>query len=128
MVILFDGYCGLCNKSVDWLIQRNTLHTFKFSPLQGEFAKTLPLIDIDLNQPNSLVVWEKNMVFQKTSGVFQILKKLPFPWKLFLLFSIIPSFISDYVYDIVATNRYRWFGKSESCRIATPLERSYFID
>ena len=128
MVILFDGYCGLCNKSVDWLLEKDAYHHLMFSSLQGDFAKTLPLTNVNLSAPNSLVVWENNKAFQKSEGVFRILKKLPFPWKLFLIFSILPSFITDATYDIIARNRNKWFGKSQSCRIPTQEEKHFFID
>ena len=128
MITLFDGKCVLCNKSVDLLLQIDTDKCLVFTSIQGNFAKSLPLKDIDLNNPKSIIVWHNNNLYQKSQGIFLILKKLPYPWKLLYIFSITPNFISDFFYDVIAKNRYNWFGKSQNCRIPSSEERKQFLD
>ena len=128
MVILFDGYCGLCNKSIDFIIKYDSKRQFKFSPIQGTFAKELSIPTISLTNPDSIIVWANGLVLQKSSAVFFILKKLPYPWKLFLIFSILPQKVSDRLYDFIARKRYQWFTKSKTCRIPSYEQRSLFLD
>ncbi|MGB0391728.1 MAG: thiol-disulfide oxidoreductase DCC family protein [Salibacteraceae bacterium] len=128
MVVIFDGFCGLCNKSVDWLLRLDKNKNLKFTPIQGEFVKTLDIPKIHIKSPSSIVVWYKGKVFYRSQAFFEITKKLPFPWKLLNLFSFIPNRISDRIYNWVAKNRYSWFGKSYSCRIPSPNEKDRFLD
>jgi predicted DCC family thiol-disulfide oxidoreductase YuxK len=127
-VIFFDGYCGLCNKSVDWIIQKDSEHKFRFSPLQGELKLRLEESGLHFPQSDSIIMVSKNKILEKSTAALRIAKELPFPWKLLSVFSIFPRVIRDYVYDYIARNRFKWFGKSETCRIPTPNEKSLFID
>lgn len=128
MVILFDGYCGLCNKSVDWLLRKDSEQNLKFAAIQGEFAKRIPSSVLNVSNPNSLLVYVDGEVYQKSEAVILIIKKLPFPWKLLQIFFIVPTSVSDSVYDLISKNRYRWFGKSDVCRMPTPEEKTQFLD
>lgn len=126
-IVFFDGVCGLCNSSVDFLIQKDTQRNLKYSPQQGDSIKSL---DIHVNPENmeSIIFYSEGNIYEKSRAVAAIASKLPYPWKLGSLVRFIPTFIADPIYNWIARNRYRWFGKKESCRLPTPEERAYFLD
>lgn len=126
-IILFDGLCGLCNKSVDWLLKKDTNEVFMFSPIQGEFASTLKIDHSLIENPESIIYLDQKRLFSKSSAALRIAKELPFPWKLLIVFYIIPNFLRDPIYEYIANNRYAWFGKSDSCSIPSPQEKHRFI-
>lgn len=128
MLVLFDGYCGLCNKSVDFLIRIDKTHEFKFAPLQGKKAASIGIPHLKINDPESILVWDGERLHEKSQAVFFILKKLPYPWKLFSIFSFVPLSISNFVYEQIAKSRYQWFGKTKTCRIPSYEERELFFD
>jgi len=109
-ILFFDGVCGLCNKSVDFVLTRDQQGRIKFSPLQGETAARL-LTPADLQDLNTMVLWIEGQTFRKSSAAVRIL------WRLSLSFG----------YSLVARNRYRFFGKNETCRFPTPAERLRFL-
>lgn len=126
-IIFFDGVCGLCNSFVDFLFKldakRNVL---QFATLQGQTAKEL-LPDDTTENINSLAFWVDGNVYYKSSGVFRILSKLQWYWKPLLVLLIIPTPVRNWAYDFVARNRYKWFGKKETCRLPLPEERAKFL-
>ena len=125
-IIFFDGVCGLCNRAVDFLIQRDTKRLFHFAPLQGETAlKELPVSLTD--QPDTIVCKDSESLYYKSGAILHIMMKIGGVWKLMALCYIIPKFIRDFFYDIIANNRYKVFGKKESCRMPTPEERQVFL-
>lgn len=132
-IIFFDGVCSLCNYFVDFLIRRDSAKTFYYAPLQGYAAKErLPLSRIKgngLSGPSfTSVVYLKNGVMRTHSdAVIQILHDLGGAWRLVTLLRILPAFLRDKVYSVIATNRYRWFGQRETCRVPTAQERSRFL-
>jgi predicted DCC family thiol-disulfide oxidoreductase YuxK len=125
-VILFDGVCGLCNKSVDFLIHRDTGKRFLFSPLQGKFAREQ--VPEDTENLDTIVYWENGTVFRRSSAVLRILTQLGGTWVLLLPFLLIPPFLRDLVYRFVACIRYRVASKQETCRIPTPEEKDRFLE
>lgn len=127
-LILFDGYCGLCNKSVDWIIQHDQKGVFKFAPLQGKTAAELSPEISSISSLETVVLWSDGQVFEKSEAGFQILKELPLPWKLLSIFSIFPTELNDFFYNIIAKSRYKWFGKLDTCRLPTPEEKDLFLD
>lgn len=128
MVIVFDGKCGLCNKTVNWILKNDQKAVFKFTPIQGDFAKKTPSNLLNIDNPNSIILLDNGLYYQKSDAIFRILKKLPFPWKLLNIFSFLPLKLTDYFYNFIAANRYRWFGKTEHCRVPLPEEKERFID
>ncbi len=127
-LILFDGYCGLCNKSVDWVIQHDTHHVFKFAPLQGKTAQNLSADISSIKNLDTVILWVDGKAFKKSEAGIQILKELPFPWKLLSIFSIFPTRLNDFFYDFIAKSRYKWFGKLDTCRLPSPEEKDLFLD
>jgi len=125
-VILFDGVCNLCNTSVDFIIRKDKNEYFQFGALQ-QSSELLKKYDIDAAYLNSLVLIEHGKVFYKSSAALRIAKKLGGAWPLLFSFILVPEFVRDPVYNLIANNRYRWFGKGNSCRLPTPEEAKRFI-
>jgi predicted DCC family thiol-disulfide oxidoreductase YuxK len=125
-VIFFDGYCGLCNGFIDFIIKVDKRGQFKFSPLQSEYAKA-NLSDCDVTDLKSVVVLIDGKIYRKAEGVFKALSSLGGVWKMSALIGSLHSGILNAGYDLVAENRYRIFGKRETCRLPNPEERSRFI-
>ena len=119
-IVLFDGVCNLCNSAVAFIIKRDKKKTFKLSPLQSSFSETLNQ-QFHFKQPllNSIVLIENNKVYQKSTAALRVVKKLSGPIKILYIFIIIPPFIRDAVYSVIAKNRYKWFGK-RSCESPHP--------
>ena len=119
-IILFDGVCNLCNGAVNFVIKRDPGNVFKFAPLQEkQGALLLKTHAIDIQKLDSIVLIENEKVYVKSSAALRIARKMSNLWPLFFVLLIIPSFIRDGVYDFIAKNRYKWFGKKEQCMIPT---------
>lgn len=126
-VILFDGECNLCSGSVQFVIRRDPGKHFRFASLQSDFGRTMfAHFNLPANDFNSFVLFEDGKVYQKSTAALKVFGRLK-GWKWSRALFIIPRFIRDAVYRIIANNRYRWFGKKESCWIPTPELQSRFI-
>ncbi len=127
-IILFDGVCNLCNGVVNFVIKRDTGNVFKFTPLQEkQGVLLLKTHAVDTQKLDSIVLIENEKVYVKSSAALRIARKMSNLWPLFFVLLIIPSFIRDGVYDFIAKNRYKWFGKKEQCMIPTPGLREKFL-
>lgn len=118
-IILFDGECVMCNGFIQWLIKRDNNQIFRYATLQSQS---------DLSDFDSVILVDDEHVFTKSDVSIQVLKKLALPWSLLSCLVIVPTVIRDKAYDIIARNRYRWFGKKDQCYIPTQEEQSLFID
>jgi predicted DCC family thiol-disulfide oxidoreductase YuxK len=128
-IVLFDGVCNFCNYWVNFAIKHDQEKKLLFSPLQGETAnKLLPEFDINPNDLRSVIFIDNGKVYTQSSAAIRICKHLNGGWKLFYGLIIIPKFIRDFIYNIIARNRYRWFGKKESCMVPTPELKERFLD
>ena len=125
-VIFFDGYCGLCNGFIDFMMKVDKNGIFKFSPLQSEFAKQ-HVNASDIEELKSVVILIEGKTYRKAEGVLKALSLLGGVWKSSLLLTALPNKILNVGYDLVAENRYSLFGKRETCRLPSPEERSRFI-
>lgn len=120
-VILFDGVCNLCNSSVNFVIDRDIHHHFKFASLQSDYGREqIKRLGGNPAQLNSIVLIEEGHFYRKSTAALRVARKLSGGWPLLYAFIIVPSFLRDVVYDFIAKNRYRWFGKAEACRIPAP--------
>ena len=126
-VIFFDGVCNLCNRTVDFLIRRDKNRVLRYAPLQGKAAKDL-LDPAMIQALPSVVFMDKNGAHQRSSAVIRAAAKLGGMWPLMKALLIIPRPIRDAIYSWIGRNRYRWFGKRDSCRLPTPQERAMFLD
>ena len=115
-IILFDGMCNFCNTSVNKIIKYDKKNVFKFAAIQSDAGKKLLTeLSIDTLKIDSILLIENNTLFAKSTAVLKIAKQLSGLYKLGYAFIIIPPFIRDTIYDFIAKNRYKWFGKKESC-------------
>lgn len=130
-IILFDGVCNLCNSAVNFVIDRDKRDVFRFASLQSELGqKLLRERNIDREKTDSIVLIEPGVAwFVKSSAALEIASHLSGGWKvLSWLKYIIPASLGDVIYDWVASNRYRWFGKQDACRIPTQDLKAKFLD
>jgi predicted DCC family thiol-disulfide oxidoreductase YuxK len=128
-IILFDGICNFCNAMVNFIIRQDKKNVFLFCPLQSDSGKRLlEQYKIDWKANDSFVVIENGKAHQKSNAALRLYNKLPWFWKWTQIFWIIPKFIRDGVYNFIAKNRYRWFGKKEECMIPTKEVRAKFLE
>lgn len=128
-IVLFDGVCNLCNSSVQFIIKRDKKKKFLFAPLQGKKGQEIFLKhSLPAGELNSFILAEGDNIYIKSTGALRMLKKLGGPWSLLYAFIIVPPFIRDGIYSWVAKNRYKWFGKKDSCMIPTPDLKERFLD
>ena len=127
-IILFDGVCNLCNGTVLFIIKRDKKLKFKFASLQSETGQKivtqfhLPAEDFD-----SFVYLKKGKLLLRSDAVLHVLKDLGYPWKIFFAFSVLPISFRDAVYDFIARNRFRFFGKRGACMIPTESTMERFL-
>lgn len=129
-LILFDGVCNLCNSSVQYVIQHDKNNVFLFAALQSDTGlDIIKKYNIDTAKTDSILLYTPQKgITSKSTAALQIARHLGFPQNVMSLFLIIPPFIRNWVYDYIAKNRYKWFGKKESCWIPTPELKSKFLD
>ncbi len=128
-VILFDGVCNLCNSSVNFVIRHDKKGVFKFAPLQSDFGEqALKKYGINTKDTDSIILIDNNKYYIKSSAALHIAKHLSGAYPLLFCFMIVPKFIRNWVYDYVAKNRYKWYGKKESCMIPRPELKKKFIN
>jgi predicted DCC family thiol-disulfide oxidoreductase YuxK len=127
-ILLFDGVCNFCDGTVQFVLKHDKKAVFKFASLQSDAGQqilshhSLPLSDFD-----SFVYVDADRVYLKSAAALHVLKELGGLFRLTFLFIVIPRPIRDYVYSLLAKNRYKWFGKKESCTLPSPEERDRFL-
>lgn len=127
-IIFFDGVCNLCNSSVDFIVRHEISKAFFFSSLQSEFAKEFfKLKNKDLSY-ESIILFESDNFHIKSDAALRISRFLKWPWKGLKWGVFLPRILRDKVYELIAKNRYRWFGQKETCRFPTNEELSYFLE
>jgi predicted DCC family thiol-disulfide oxidoreductase YuxK len=128
-IILFDGVCNLCNSSVQYVIKHDKKDEFRFVALQSELGqKILKHIGIIDKNIDSIVLYQPGIAYYyKSTAIIEITKSLQGFLNYGLLFRILPTAFRDVVYDFIAKNRYRWYGKKESCMIPTPELKTKFL-
>lgn len=128
-IILFDGVCNLCNSCVRFIIKHDKRNQFLFGSLQGKAGQDyLQKFNLNATVFNSFILIENDKVFTRSKAVLQVVKHLGGIWKLLYVFIILPKFIRDRMYDFVAKNRYKWFGKKEECLMPAAGLQSRFLD
>jgi predicted DCC family thiol-disulfide oxidoreductase YuxK len=127
-VILFDGVCNFCNKMVNFVIRQDRKSVFLFCALQSSTGeRLLKEYNIDWKANDSFVVIENNKAHLKSDAALKLYNRLPWYWKWTQVFWIFPKFIRDWVYNVIAKNRYKWFGKREQCMIPPSETRQKFL-
>ncbi|WP_235010878.1 DCC1-like thiol-disulfide oxidoreductase family protein [Aquimarina sp. AU119] len=127
-VILFDGVCNLCNGWVKFILKREKNQQYLFASLQSETANKL-LVDNNIPQNlSSIILIENNTIYHKSDAVLRICRNLNSPWHLGSFFGVIPKILRDFIYDIIAANRYRWFGKQQKCELPQTDQKMRFLE
>lgn len=128
IIVLFDGVCNFCSGWVRFIIQRDTKKLFRFASLQSTIGDQLLQQHQLTTSLDSIVVIENGKAYTESTAILRILKNLPGLWRLLYVFVLLPKFIRDRFYKLFAKNRYRWFGKQESCMLPTPEIRERFLE
>lgn len=127
--MLFDGDCNLCNGAVQFVLRRDPRAVFHFASLQSAAGRELlASVGAPATLPDSLVLVQDGVLALKSTAALRIARGLRWPWPLFAVFFVVPRPLRDLLYDWIARNRYRWFGKRESCLVPTPALRARFLD
>lgn len=128
-IVFFDGTCNFCNSTVDILFSRRKHKNLYFASLQSEFAaEFLPKDQVDLSNLDTIYYYRNGKLYDRSEAVLRVSRELKGLYPLLQLFLLFPGFLRDAVYDLVARNRYRIFGKKDTCRIATEEERASFLE
>lgn len=128
-IILFDGICNLCNGAIQFIIKRDKKDVFRYAALQSELGEQLTgERGIDTTKVDSFILIEPGMAyFIKSDAALEIANDFGGLWGLFQVFKWIPSSIRNVIYDFVARNRYKWFGRKDQCMIPTPELQAKFL-
>jgi predicted DCC family thiol-disulfide oxidoreductase YuxK len=128
-VLLFDGVCNLCNGAVNFIIDHDPKAHFKFAALQSDYGQAqLTTLGYDTEEFDSLVLLSKGEVYIKSTAALKIARKLSGLWPVLSIFLVLPPVLRDWAYNIIAKNRYSWWGKRDSCRMPTPALRQRFME
>lgn len=129
-IILFDGVCNLCDASVQFIIKHDKNDLFRFVAIQSELGqKLIKHLGIDTSKTDSIILYEPGVAYYfKAEAALRIAKELKSWHKILYIFIKIPNGIKNGVYDFIAKNRYKWYGKKEACMIPTPELKAKFLD
>lgn len=128
-IVLFDGVCNLCNRSVQFVLKRDKKKQFLFGSLQGKTGQEyLRKYHLPADEFHSFMLIEGNVLYTRSTAVLRMLKYLGRGWQLLYVFIYLPQSIRDGVYNLIASNRYKLFGKKDHCRIPTLEERERFLE
>ncbi|HEV2843602.1 MAG TPA: thiol-disulfide oxidoreductase DCC family protein [Thermoanaerobaculia bacterium] len=127
-IVLFDGVCNLCSTSVQFILQRDPTGKFRFASLQSDLAqRLLTEHGLDPKALDSVVVIDGDHLYRESDAALRIARDMKGAWKALAVFRVIPRSVRDWAYRLIARNRYRWFGKKESCWLPTPEVRGRFL-
>jgi len=121
-IVIFDGVCNLCNSSVLKVIKNDKKNTFLFAALQSKSGQEIiNYLKIDISKIDSIILYEPGVSYDiKSTAVLKVMNDFGGLWFLTQAFFIFPKGLRNFIYDYIAKNRYKWFGKKESCMIPTP--------
>jgi len=127
-IVLFDGVCNLCNGTVKFALKQDKKAILRFASLQSEAGKVIMRkYGMDENQLNTFVFVQDDKLFTRSTAALKMFRSFGGLWVLLYVLIIIPKPIRDAVYNFIASNRYRWFGKEEACMIPSPEVRARFL-
>lgn len=129
-IILFDGLCNLCDNAVQYVIKHDKKDVFRFVALQSDLGKKiLNYLNVDTSKMDSIILYEPGVAyFYKSDAALEIAKDLGSFLKWTIIFKMIPSSLRNPIYDYVAKNRYKWYGKKDACMIPTPELKAKFLE
>ncbi len=128
-IILFDGVCNFCNYWVNFILERDNNNQFKFAAIQSLRGKELlEKFNLPTDRFDSFILISNDKIFKKSAAAFEIAECLDNGWfRVFRSFRHLPTTFNDFVYDLIANNRYKLFGKKDICRVPTESEKSRFL-
>lgn len=127
-MILFDGVCNFCNSSVQFVIKRDPKRYFRYAPLQSAYGQAeLARYGLPVESFGSFVLVEDGKAYTRSTASLRVARKLSGAWPVLYAFIIVPAFLRNMVYEFVAQNRYRWFGKRAQCMIPNAEQRALFL-
>lgn len=127
-ILLFDGVCNLCNGLVRFIIRRDRIARIKFAPLQSQAGQSIiQRFDISGKEINTVVYITGGKHFLKSSAILHLLKDLGNGWRLFYVFIIVPEFLRNFLYNLIARHRYTIFGKKDICMVPKPDIKGRFL-
>ncbi len=131
-MLLFDGVCNLCNAAVHWIIKRDAGRQFRFASLRSDAARREvtradPTASFD-SLPDSIVLIDQDGIHTHSVAALRVARRLGFPYSLAALGLILPRGLRDAMYRVVARNRYRWFGREDTCMVPSPDLADRFLD
>ncbi|MEE1899478.1 DCC1-like thiol-disulfide oxidoreductase family protein [Flavobacterium rakeshii] len=128
-IILFDGVCNLCDSTVQFIIKRDKKDIFRFVALQSELGEQIiKHIGVDRSKTDSIILYEPGVAYYyKAEAAIKIAANLGGLFPLMNIFSVLPKSLSNSVYDYIARNRYKWYGKKDECMIPTPEMKAKFL-
>jgi len=128
-ILFYDGVCNVCNFSVQQVLRHANKNNIAFCALQSGFAEWLSeQHGVDSKKLNSLLFFSNNKLYKKTSAILKLFPLLNWYCQPLRIFVIVPAAVRDRIYDFIAKNRYRWFGKKDSCMLVVPEQKQMFID
>lgn len=126
VIVYFDGYCNICNGFVDFLIRRDHKRALRYAPIQGWTAAT-NLPPEKIQSVSTMAIQEPGRVSYESAAAIRAIAHLGGIYSLMKVFLIVPPFLRNFFYRLIASNRYRWFGKRDACRLPTAEERAMFL-
>lgn len=128
-LLIFDGACALCSRAVRFILAHERDHLTRFASAQSSVGRAiLQQNGLDPEKLASLVLVREGAIFVRSNAVLEVARHLRLPWRMVRVFRFVPRSLRDPLYDVVARNRHRWFGRQESCAMADPETRSRFLD
>jgi predicted DCC family thiol-disulfide oxidoreductase YuxK len=129
-IILFDGVCNLCDSAVQMIIKHDAKDVFRFVALQSDLGqKIIQHLGIDAQKIDSIILYQPGFAYYyKSEAALEIAKNLGGVFYFAILFSILPTSFNNYIYDYIAKNRYKWYGKKEACMIPTKEMKAKFLE
>ena len=133
-VLLYDGVCGFCNRSVQMILDHDKRGQMRFAALQSDYGRAVKLRHPELENVDSIVLIEHHAgsgderIFVRSDAALRVLRYLGGAWRLLLVFRIVPRPVRDFFYDLFAKYRYKLFGKRDSCMLPSPEARARFLD
>jgi len=124
-ILFYDGHCNLCHKVVRFIVRRDKKRLFYLAPLQGETAaKCLPRHWLNVD---TVILLEGKNIYVRSKAAFRVLKMLGFPYSVWSVLGLLPAFVTDWGYNLIAKHRYRWWGRREVCEWPDLQDQSRFL-
>jgi predicted DCC family thiol-disulfide oxidoreductase YuxK len=127
-IVLYDGVCNFCNSSVQFIIRHDKTNSLKFASLQSPVGQQLLAKHSIPKEVDSVIFIEGDKAYIKSEAAFKLLNYFGSSWKMLKVFSVLPVFFRNFFYDLFAKNRYKMFGKQETCMLPSPEIRARFMD